>query len=67
MKNMKYLLLTCFLLLAMAAGAQELTVKSMEVAEGDLTASVHQRLDKNGNPCALVRVMLKDSALAHST
>lgn len=62
MKNMKYLLLNCFLLLAMAAGAQELTVKRMEVAVGDLTASVHQRLDKNGNPCALVRVMLKDSA-----
>ena len=42
--------------------AQELTVKSMEVAEGDLTASVHPRNDLNGNPCALVRVMLKDSA-----
>ena len=58
MKNMKYLLLNCFLLLAMAAGAQELTVKRMEVAVGDLTASVQPRNDLNGNACALVKVQL---------
>ena len=60
---MRKLLATClFLFMVLVLQAQELTVKSMEVAEGDLTASVHPRNDLNGNPCALVRVMLKDSA-----
>ena len=60
---MRKLLATClFLFMVLVLQAQKLTVKSMEVAEGDLTASVHPRNDLNGNPCALVRVMLKDSA-----
>ena len=60
---MKRIMLILLLLSAMLSlQAQKLTVEKMEVAEGDLTASVHQRLDKNGNPCALVRVILKDSA-----
>lgn len=56
---MKYLLLTiCCLLLALTAGAQELTVKSLEVAPMDLSASTQPRNDLNGNPCALVKVQL---------
>ena len=38
--------------------AQELTVKSMELAAMDLSASTYQRPDKNGKPCALVKVQL---------
>lgn len=41
-----------------AASAQELTVKSMAVAAGDLTASTQRRLDINQQPCALVKVQL---------
>ena len=58
---MKRIILLCLLLSTITGlQAQELTVKSMEVAEGDLTASVHQRLDLNGNPCALVKVLMVD-------
>ena len=38
--------------------AQELTVKSMAVAAGDLTASTQRRLDINQQPCAVVKVQL---------
>ena len=49
-----------FLMLCVALGlrAQELTVKRMEVAPMDLSASTQQRNDRNGNPCALVKVQL---------
>ena len=57
----KVFLLHLFLLLALHSQAQELTVKSMAVAQDDLTASVNQRFDRNGVPCALVKVMLVDS------
>ena len=38
-------------------------MKSMELVVNDLSASLtnNRRLDMNGTPCALVRVMLKDS------
>ena len=42
----------------LAIQAQELTVKSMQVADMDLSASTYPRNDKNGNPCALVKVQL---------
>ena len=51
-------IILCLLAAAFDVCGQELTVKSMEVAGFDLSASVHQRLDRNGNPCALVKVML---------
>ena len=49
-----------FLLLTMVctAFAQELTVKSFEVKPMDLSASTSPRLDKNKQPCALVKVQL---------
>ena len=37
---------------------QELTVKRMEVAPMDLSASTQPRNDRNGNACALVKVQL---------
>ena len=42
-------------------GAYELVVKSIEVARNDLSARTNGRNDLNGIPCALVRVVLKDS------
>ena len=38
--------------------AQELTVKSMDVATMDISASQYPRMDKNGQPCGLVKVQL---------
>ena len=37
--------------------AQELTVKGMQVTN-DLSASIYERKDLNGTPCALVKVQL---------
>ena len=51
-------LLVLLLLLPLMATAQELTVKKMEVAPMDLSASTQPRNDLNGNPCALVKVQL---------
>ena len=49
-----------FLMLCVALGlqAQELTVKRMEVASMDLSASTQPSNDRNGNACALVKVQL---------
>ena len=52
---------TTLLLLIMAAlslHAQELTVKSFSVAQGDLSASTQPRNDRNGDPCGLIKVQL---------
>lgn len=48
----------CLLFAVITAVAQELTVKKMEVAPMDLSASTQPRNDLNGNPCALVKVQL---------
>ena len=57
---MKQLFLTLVFLFALLGGvsAQELTVKSMEAAPLDLSASTSPRLDLNKQPCALVKVQL---------
>ena len=54
----KLLFLLLGVLLPMLAQAQELTVKSMEMAPMDISASQYSRNDKNGNACALVKVQL---------
>lgn len=46
------------LITAVSLQAQKLTVERMEVALMDLSASTQQRNDRNGNPCALVKVLL---------
>ena len=56
MKRIIFLLLLLSTMLGMQA--QELTVKSLEVAPMDLSASTQPRNDLNGNPCALVKVQL---------
>ena len=57
---MKQLFLTLVFLFALLGGgsAQELTVKSMETKPMDLSASTNPRLDKNNQPCGLVKVRL---------
>ena len=50
--------LFCWLMAVGIASAQELTVKSMEAAPMDLSASQYRRPDKNERPCALVKVQL---------
>ena len=60
MKNFYLILLSVFAFLNTAM-AQELKVKSFSVAINDLTASVETVPDKNGDPCALVKVLLVDS------
>ena len=50
-----FLIMLCF---ALCVQAQELTVKTMEAAGSDISASTQRRTDLNGNPCALVKVQL---------
>ena len=58
-KTMKRIVILMFLIVsALSVCGQELTVERMEVAPMDLSASTHPRLDKNGNPCGLVKVQL---------
>lgn len=60
MKNFYLILLSVFTFLNTAM-AQELKVKSFSVAINDLSASVETVPDKNGDPCALVKILLVDS------
>ena len=54
----RYFLLALLLTCVLGLQAQKLTVEKMEVAPMDISASTQPRLDKNGNPCALVKVLL---------
>ena len=56
-----YLILLSVFALPNASVAQELKVKSFGLAINDLTASVETVPDKNGDPCALVKILLVDS------
>ena len=60
MKKFYLLLLSVFAFLNTVM-AQELKVKSFSVAINDLSASVETVPDKNGDPCALVKILLVDS------
>ncbi len=56
---MKRVLLTLIALLCIiSASAQKLTIESFSLDANDITASSQQRLDGNGDPCALVKVQL---------
>lgn len=50
-------LLIFSLLLTLTTQGQELTIKSMQ-ATNDLSASQHRRVDRNNEPCGLVKVRL---------
>ena len=60
MKKLYLILLSVFALLNTAM-AQELKVKSFSLAINDLTASTDSVPDKNGDPCALVKILVVDS------
>ena len=58
---MRHLLfLIVFLSSILTAGAQELRVKSFTPLPMDLTARKQQRLDLNGKPCAMLKIMVMD-------
>ena len=62
-KHHKYkgLLITAMLLfLTNTSFAQKLTVESLRLAENDLTARTEPRLDANKQPCALLKVQVRD-------
>ena len=46
------------LMCAITTWAQDLKVRSFSVAEGDLSARTHERVDANKMPCGLVKVQL---------
>lgn len=56
----RIVIILSLLIAAFDVCGQELTVKSMEVAPMDLSASTQPRNDRNGNPCALVKVLMVD-------
>ena len=58
--------LATFLLSSMMAFAQMMTVESFELKPMDLSARINQRLDTDGNSCAIVRVMVQDSIVSCS-
>ena len=60
MKKFYLILLSVFALLNTAM-AQELKVKSFRLDMNDLTASTDTVPDKNGDPCALVKILVVDS------
>lgn len=53
---MKQLLVSFLLLTCAKSVAQEVVVKSFEYLQTDLTARTKEKLDANGNSCALVKV-----------
>lgn len=60
MKKFFFLLFYLLNLLSVAV-AQDLKVKSFGLAINDLSASVDTVLDENGEPCALVKILVVDS------
>ena len=50
-----------FVLFALSASAQRLTVESFQLRSNDLSARKNQRVDLNGKPCALLKVMVLDN------
>lgn len=54
----KWFLSLILLWLPMMLTAQGLKVKEMKPVLSDLSASVHQRQDSQGNPCGLVKVLI---------
>ena len=54
----RIVIILSLLIAAFDVCGQKLTVDKMEVAPMDLSASTQPRNDRNGNPCALVKVQL---------
>ena len=58
MKQRILSLLTLLLMAIVTVSAQDLTVKSFGVAQGDISASAYPRNDRNEEPCGLIKVQL---------
>ena len=58
--NKELLMIAVLLLFAASAFAQKLSVESLRLAENDLTARTEPRLDANKQPCALLKVQVRD-------
>ena len=58
--KLRIVFLLLLILSAFDVFGQELTVKKMEMVPMDLSASTQPRNDRNGNPCALVKVLMVD-------
>ena len=54
----RIVLMVICLMCAITTWAQDLKVRSFSVAEGDLSARTHERVDANKMPCGLVKVQL---------
>ncbi|MCD7851308.1 MAG: nuclear transport factor 2 family protein [Parabacteroides sp.] len=57
--NMKKLILFLSLFMAVSSSvfAQEIRVKSYKALERDLTARTQERLDRNDNPCSVIKIV----------
>ena len=60
MMKIKQLFAFVMLFIAASAAGQKLSVESLRIAENDLTARTEQRLDANKQPCALLKVQVRD-------
>lgn len=56
--DMKRIVFLLIVMVSLCAAQAELRVDSFEARPMDLSARTHERLDRNGNPCALVKVEL---------
>ena len=68
MRYLRTILLSLTLMMTLIVSGQEFQVRSFRLAENDISAVKYQRLDLNGQPCALIKVGLGvQGAKFHST
>ena len=58
MRYLRTILLSLTLMMTLIVSGQEFQVRSFRLAANDISAVKYQRLDLNGNPCALIKVGL---------
>ena len=58
MRYLRTILLSLTLMMTLIVSGQEFQVRSFRLAENDISAVKYQRLDLNGQPCALIKVGL---------
>ncbi len=55
---MRLFLYCFFLIFSLSVNAQEILVKDFSELPNDLAARTHEKLDANGNPCCLIKVIV---------
>jgi len=58
--KIRQLIVIVLFLATISATGQKLSVESLRIAENDLTARTEPRLDANKQPCALLKVQVRD-------